>query len=62
MGLKFWNPKFNNFFWKITFIYKMQTLWKLEVNKAILQQVKVAIGLWLYAFQFFKKQKPCKQN
>ena len=40
----------------------MQTLWKLEVNKAILQQVKVAIGLWLYAFQFFKKQKQCKQN
>ena len=57
MGLKFRNPKLNTFLQNN--IYKMSTLWSSEVNK---EQAKVAVGLWLYAFQFFKKQNLCKQT
>ena len=39
--LKFWNPKFNNLC-KIAFIIsQISTFWSSEVNKAILEQVKV---------------------
>ena len=29
----------------VTFLYKMPTLWNSEVNKVILEQVKVTVGL-----------------
>ena len=60
MDLKLRNPKFNKFLQHN--INKMPTLWNSEINKAILEQGKVAVVLWLYTFQFFKKQKLCKQN
>ena len=43
LGLKVWSPKFN-ILCKIAFfyLYKMTTLLSLEVNKAILEQAKVA--------------------
>ena len=42
MNMKFRNSKFN-ILWKIVFIFsnKIPTLWSLEINKAILEQVKV---------------------
>ena len=43
VGLKFRNPKFNIFLQNN--IYKMPTLWNSEVNKAILEQVNVTVGL-----------------
>ena len=43
MDLKLRNPKFNNFLQKN--IHKMPTLWNSEINKAILEQGKVAVVL-----------------
>ena len=40
----------------------MSTLWSLEVNKAILGQVKAAEEDHDYRLQFFKKQKLCTQK
>ena len=64
MGLKFWNFKFN-ISCKLTFIFCYMNANLLEfrgtLNKAILEQVKVVVGLWLYV-QYFKNQNLCKQN
>ena len=46
----------------IYFFNKIATLWSLEVNKAFLEQVKLAEWYYDYMFQFFKKQKLCTQN
>ena len=43
MSLKFRNPKFNIFLQNN--IYKIPTFWNSEKSKAILEQVKVAVGL-----------------
>ena len=52
MSLKFRNPKFN-IFCKITFFYiKCQPFRVSEVNKAILEQLKVKVGILLYASIF----------
>ena len=40
----------------------MPTLWNSEVNKAILEQVKVTKYDYDYMLRFFKKQKLCTQN
>ena len=60
IDLKFRNPKLNNFLQNN--IYKISTICNSHVNKTVLEQVKVAVGLWLHAFQFFEKQKLCKQS
>ena len=60
ISMKFQNPTFNKFLQNN--IYKMSTICNLHVNKTVLEQVKVAVELWLHAFQFFEKQKLCKQR
>ena len=46
----------------IYLFYKMSTRWSSEVNKAILEQVKVVEYNYDYMLQFFKKQKVFTQN
>ena len=53
MSLTFYNPKFNIFLEKnIYFWHKMPTHWSSEVDKAILEQVKVEVELQLVASTF----------
>ena len=53
MSLTFYNPKFNIFLEKnIYFWHKMSTHWSSEVDKAILEQVKVEVELQLVASTF----------
>ena len=57
MSLTFYNPKFNIFLEKnIYFWHKMPTHWSSEVDKAILEQVKVEVELQLVASTFEKAE------
>ena len=55
MGLKFRNSKFYIFLRKK--IYKMPILWNSEVNKVILEQVKLAVILYDYMLSNFFRNK-----